>query len=88
MFYIAPGDASATDAAADDSATTVAAEDPTTTTTTTTAAPGNALCSFYLCFDKPFLVCLFACFLSDPGVPGVRSVGPDVSEYIQHYVQN
>ena len=23
------------------------------------------------------------CFLSDPGVPGVRSMGPDLSNYIQ-----
>ena len=25
-------------------------------------------------------------FLSDPGVPGVRSMGPDVSPYLQDYV--
>ena len=26
-------------------------------------------------------------FLSDPGVPGVRSMGPDVSKSVQDYVQ-
>ena len=26
-------------------------------------------------------------FLSDPGVPGVRSMGPDVSNWLQDYVQ-
>ena len=25
---------------------------------------------------------LFLCFLSDPGVPGVRSMGPDVSHWL------
>ena len=25
-------------------------------------------------------------FLSDPGKPGVRSMGPDVSEWVQHLV--
>ena len=25
-------------------------------------------------------------FLSDPGVPGVRSMGPDLSPYLQDYV--
>ena len=27
------------------------------------------------------------CFLSDPGVPGVRSMGPDVTQWLQDYVQ-
>ena len=28
----------------------------------------------------------FRSFLSDPGVPGVRSLGPDVTQFIQDYV--
>ena len=34
-----------------------------------------------------FLIFLFFYFLSDPGVPGVRSMGPDVSNSVQDYVQ-
>ena len=26
-------------------------------------------------------------FLSDPGVPGVRSMGPDVRQWVQDYLQ-
>ena len=26
-------------------------------------------------------------FLSDPGVPGVRSMGPDLTKWLQHYVE-
>ena len=30
---------------------------------------------------------MIAQFLSDPGVPGVRSIGPDVSQSIQEVLQ-
>ena len=30
---------------------------------------------------------VFVDFLSDPGVPGVRSMGPDVSNSVQDYVE-
>ena len=46
--------------------------------------------SCFSCFDiipqfRPFLPISIHPFLSDPGVPGVRSMGPDVTNSVQDY---
>ena len=38
--------------------------------------------SFFLFSQHPFPYLLLKSFLSDPGVPGVRSMGPDVSQSV------
>ena len=38
--------------------------------------------SFLLFSQNPFPYLLLKSFLSDPGVPGVRSMGPDVSQSV------